>query len=138
MPPPTETDRITLEEVSLVLKIKAFAKIKERYVIINFLLRTTPYKSASRYVGVINIHFHKNSWIVGSCWHRFVVQMFTGAFHLYTCEITSSLIFALKTRIELHESSFIDAIIESRGVIAPVACGYCVQSVVKALQKQDV
>ena len=97
------------------------------------VLKTIPYKSTSRYIGMINIHFDKNSWIVGSCGQRFVVQRFTRAFHFYAGEITSSLVVGKLLHIIFQESSFVDAIIESRCVIAPVACGYCVQSVIKAL-----
>ena len=37
------------------------------------VLKTVPYKSTSRYIGMINVYFDKNSWIVGSCGDRFVV-----------------------------------------------------------------
>ena len=83
---------------------------------------------------MIDVYFDKNSGIVISCGHRLVVQL-AWAFHFYASEITSSLVVALILHIVFQESSFIDAIIESRCVIAPVACGYRVQSVIKALQK---
>ena len=97
------------------------------------VLKTLPYKSTSRYIGMINVYFDKNSWIVCSCGHCFVVQRLTGAFHFHTGEITSSLVVGKMLHIVFQESSFIDAIIEPRSVISSVACGYCVQSVIKAL-----